>query len=78
METKFSAGLSKDAAEAVIDCLRKLGLKPGDEVNIFAIGAPLVDMGFDPEAIIDGLYTLEAQKVIRLVSGNQVSLLKPL
>ncbi len=67
-----------DAAEAVIDCLRKLGLKPGDEVNIFAIGAPLVDMGFDPEAIIDGLYTLEAQKVIRLVYGNQISLLKPL
>ena len=67
-----------DAVEAVIKCLRKLDLKPGDNVNIYSIGAPLIDMGFDPEAIIDAVCLMEAQKVIQLIPGNQISILKPL
>jgi len=67
-----------DAVEAVIKCLRRLDLTPGDNVNIYAIGSPLIDMGFDPEAIIDAVCLMEAQKVIQLIPGNQISILKPL
>lgn len=58
-----------DAVEAVIECLRKLDLTPGDNVNIYAIGAPLIEMGFDPEAIIDAVCLMEAEKVIQLIPG---------
>lgn len=78
MATKVCPGVtsSMGAVEAILDCLRKLDAKPGDPINIYAVGPVLVDAGFDPDAIIDGLYSLESQTVIELLAGNRIALLK--
>lgn len=65
-----------DEIDAIFECLRTLNAKPGEPVNIYAIGAPLIDSGLDPDAIIDGLYSLEARKIIELLPGNQIVLLR--
>ncbi|MBD8663110.1 hypothetical protein IFT59_07570 [Rhizobium sp. CFBP 8752] len=65
-----------DAIEAIRDCLRKLDAKPGEPVNIFSIGEPLIDAWFDQDSIVNGLYSLEAQQVIEIMNGNRISLLK--
>lgn len=66
-----------DAVDAVIDCLRKLGATLGEPVNIYSIGTALVDAGFEPDAVVDALYTMESRQTIEVLPGNQIALLKP-
>jgi hypothetical protein len=67
-----------NAVEAILDCLRKLDAKPSDPVNIYAIGPSLIDSGFDTDAIVGALYAPESRKVIELIPGNRIVLLRPL
>lgn len=67
-----------ECVEAVLERLRNLGLKPGDNVAIFSVGATLIDLGFDPEAVLDAVRLLDAQKVVQVMPGNLILLLKPL
>lgn len=79
MATEIRPGVvSMDAVESVIECLRKLGAKPGEPIGVYTVGTDLVDAGHEPGAIVDALYTLEARRIIEILPGNQISLTKPL
>lgn len=64
-----------DATEAIRKLLDSMGTSVGDSVNIYSIGPPLIDAGYDTDAIVGALYALESRKVIELIPGNRIVLL---
>lgn len=47
-------------------------------INVFDIGVPLTATGFTQDEIMEALYALEQDKIIPLLPGNRLLMLKEL
>ncbi len=63
---------------ALIERLRALKALPDMSINVFAIGVPLTAAGFTQDEIMEVLNALEQDKIIALLPGNRLLMLKEL
>lgn len=63
---------------ALIERLRALKALPDMSINFFDIGVPLTAAGFTHDEIVEVLYALEQDKVITLLPGSRLLMLKEL
>ncbi len=63
---------------ALIERLRALKALPEMSINVFDIGVPLTATGFTQDEIMEVLYALEQDKIIALLPGNRLLMLKEL
>ncbi|MBK5569265.1 MAG: hypothetical protein I8N66_22885 [Ensifer sp. SSB1] len=63
---------------ALIERLRSLKASPDMSINIVDIGVPLTAAGFTQDEIMEVLYALEQDKIIVLLQGNRMMMLKEL
>jgi hypothetical protein len=67
------------ASEAILDVLRDMKATPEATVETFEVGIPLVlEKGFSQDDVVNGLIWLQSEKVIELLGGNRLRLVKPL
>lgn len=67
----------EETVTAVLDLLRSIGADTVTPISNLKIGPPLVENGFSESEIADALIRLDKEKVIELVEGNQLRLVKP-
>lgn len=68
------------ASEAIIDLLRRIEAKPGEHIDLYRVGIPLIveaEDKFSHDEIYSGLMWLQSQKIIELSDNNTLRLLKP-
>ncbi|KQR77543.1 hypothetical protein ASG03_14110 [Rhizobium sp. Leaf341] len=65
------------ADRAIISLLQELNIRPSTDISLFEIGPPLTRQGYDQDAILNGLFFLQRQKMIDL-RGNRLHVLKEL
>ncbi|MBK5571832.1 MAG: hypothetical protein I8N66_36345 [Ensifer sp. SSB1] len=63
---------------ALFERLRALKALPDMSINVFDIGVPLAAAGFTQDEIMEVLNALEQDKVITLLPGNRLLMLKEL
>lgn len=63
---------------ALFERLRALKALPDMSINVFDIGIPLTAAGFSQEEIMEVLNALEQDKIITLLPGNRLLMLKKL
>jgi hypothetical protein len=63
---------------ALIERLRALKDMPDMSINVFEVGDPLTSAGFSQDEILEVLYALEQDKIIALLPGNRLTMLKEL
>ena len=63
---------------ALIERLRALKALPDMSINVFDIGVPLTAAGFTQDEIVEVLIALEQDKIITLLPGNRLLMLKEL
>ncbi|UTV41769.1 hypothetical protein MYG64_35895 (plasmid) [Ensifer adhaerens] len=63
---------------ALIERLRALKALPDMSINVFDIGVPLTAAEFTQDEIVEVLYALEQDKIITLLPGNRLLMLKEL
>jgi hypothetical protein len=65
------------ASDALVEVLREMNATPGQPLDIYAVGIPMVmDRHFTQEETLDALVWLQSQGRIRLIDGNRLRLLK--
>lgn len=67
-----------DVSQAIVDLLRRMKATPEVPNSLYDIGVPLVDDGFSQNAILNGLYKLQSERIIELIDGNRLRLVKAL
>jgi hypothetical protein len=63
---------------ALNERLRALKASPDMSINVVDIGAPLTAAGFTQDEIMEVLNALEQDKIITLLPGNRLLMLKEL
>ncbi|WP_104668264.1 hypothetical protein [Ensifer adhaerens] len=63
---------------ALIERLLALKALQDMSINVFDIGVPLIAAGFTQDEIVEVLYALEQDKIITLLPGNRLLMLKEL
>ncbi|MEY9534700.1 hypothetical protein ABIA19_004553 [Sinorhizobium fredii] len=63
---------------ALFERLRALKALPDMSINVPDIGVPLTAAGFTQDDIVEVLYALEQDKIIALLPGNRLLMLKEL
>ena len=64
--------------QAIIDLLRRIDANPETPISLFGIGVPPVGEGFSQDEILNGLFRLQGERVIELVSRNCLGLVQAL
>lgn len=79
-ETRYEANMSRftETEIALIERLRALKALPDMSINVFDIGVPLTAAGFTQDEIMEVLYALEQDKIVALLPGNRLMMLKEL
>lgn len=67
-----------DIVRKLMATFRGLDLKPGVPVSLYEIGPPMIAAGFTQLEVADTLYALQGRKVLNLLDGNRLALVKPL
>ncbi|WP_457578704.1 hypothetical protein [Ensifer adhaerens] len=63
---------------ALFERLHALKALPDMSINVFDIGVPLTAAGFSQDEIMEVLNALEQDKIIALLPGNRLLMLKEL
>ncbi len=79
-EKRYEATMSRftETEIALIERLRALKALPDTSINVFDIGVPLTAAGFTQDEIMEVLYALEQDKIVSLLPGNRLMMLKEL
>ena len=65
------------ASEAILDVLRDIKATPDQPIEIYAIGIPMVmERKFTEDEVYHALMWLQSDKVIELMDGNRLRLVK--
>lgn len=63
---------------ALLERLRAMKAKPEMSINVFDIGVPMIAAGFSQDEIMNVLLAFEQDRMIALVPGNRLLMLKEL
>jgi hypothetical protein len=55
-----------------------LDVKPDTPISIFEFGVPLIGAGYSQDEIPNGLFYLQSEKKIEMVTGNRKRRLRPI
>lgn len=66
-----------ETIDALLEQLRALDAKPDVPVSImYDIGMPMIATGYSQEMILNALFYLEGKKMIELLPGNRLRVLR--
>lgn len=80
-EKRYEANIMSRFTEteiALIERLRALKALPDTSINVFDIGVPLTAAGFTQDEIMEVLFALEQDKIVALLPGNRLMMLREL
>ena len=61
---------------AILDRLKELNVDPTNPISLYEIGVPLVSAGYTEDEIFHALNGLIDDRVVELISGNRLRVVK--